>query len=190
MIFFLYIIHSRNICFVRLRQFDGQLKELIYKMIKKILHFINVHYISINQAILFQSCLKKIFMTRKIMMSIFTHNIAAEFCYITIAPASASSSPNCSARLLTACVTDSTLMFSLYVNQWFWNRATGNKGNENPLFSLYVNQWFWNRATGNKGNENPLFSLYVNQWFWNRATGNKGNENNLLNYFIAALTSF
>jgi len=36
-----------------------------------------------------------------------------------MAPDSASSSPNCSARLLTACVTPSTVIRWLYVNQWF-----------------------------------------------------------------------
>ena len=41
-----------------------------------------------------------------------------------MAPGSASSSPNCSARLLTACVMLSTLIRSLYVNQWFCNTHT------------------------------------------------------------------
>lgn len=39
---------------------------------------------------------------------------------LTIAPGFGSSSPNAKARLDTACVTLSTLIFSLYVNQWFW----------------------------------------------------------------------
>ena len=38
----------------------------------------------------------------------------------TIAPSLASSSPNSSARFDTACVTLSTLICSLYVNQWFY----------------------------------------------------------------------
>ena len=38
----------------------------------------------------------------------------------TIAEASWSSSPKASARLLTDCVTDSTVIFSSYVNQWFY----------------------------------------------------------------------
>ena len=39
--------------------------------------------------------------------------------WLTIAPDSVSSSPNCRARLLTACVTLSTVILWLYVNQWF-----------------------------------------------------------------------
>lgn len=43
--------------------------------------------------------------------------------WLAMAPGSASSSPNCRAKLDTACVTLSTVIVSLYVNQWFWRRT-------------------------------------------------------------------
>lgn len=48
------------------------------------------------------------------------HFFLDEVKQLTMAPGSASSSPNCSAKLDTACVTLSTVNVSLYVNQWFW----------------------------------------------------------------------
>lgn len=64
----------------------------------------------------------------------------------TIAPPSSSESPNWMARFETACAADSTLIFSLYINQWFWHSilARSNIVLESAIRPLTAQPEQWN----------------------------------------------
>ena len=71
---------------------------------------------------------------------------------LTIAPSLASSSPNSSARFDTACVTLSTLICSLYVNQWFYKTQNYKYVHHNILYNkIKLKVWLSCEHFGQQG---------------------------------------